>query len=97
LQRVQHQAIISLAGDQTLPGRRWQGRMLDVPAASWLKSGMSHAAADRAAIHLRNSAGFYRLDAFRAAEDALNPIDVAYAARRTAPRRLPAFSARAAR
>ncbi len=30
---------------------------------------------DRAAIHLRDTTGFYRLDAFRAGEDVLNPIE----------------------
>lgn len=57
--------------------------MLDGPAASWLKSGMSYTDAnranwdDRAAIHLRDATGFYRLDAFRAGEDVLNPIEAA--------------------
>jgi len=32
---------------------------------------------DRAAIHLRDTTGFYRLDAFRAGEDVLNPIEAA--------------------
>lgn len=57
--------------------------MLDGPAASWLKGGMSYADAnlanwnDRAAIHLRDATGFYRVDAFRAGEDVLNPIEAA--------------------
>lgn len=57
--------------------------MLDARPASWLKGPMSYSAAnlanwnDRAAVHLRDTTGFYRVDAFRTGEDTLNPIEAA--------------------